>query len=94
MNPPRTEYAAVPLTKWRELPEGSTLLLVDANVCRGLEMELIQERARLRYLSELWMPASNMADPIAKWMKIGDHNRMCDALDDAIARELATPEQA
>lgn len=61
-------------------------------LCRELEGELRTERARLRYLSELWMPTDHLSDPIAKWMKIGDHNRMCDAIDAALANELAVKE--
>lgn len=62
---------------------------VHASFARVLEMELKEERARLRYLSELWMPTDSNADPIAKWIKVGDHNGMCRAIDDAFAREIA-----
>lgn len=45
-NTPRTDAAKAPLTEWRELPAGSTLLLTDATVTEQLEAE----NAKLRLL--------------------------------------------
>lgn len=52
--------------------------------------ELRKDRARLRFMSELWIPSVRPDDPITKWILIGDHVRMCDAIDAAIAAEIAT----
>lgn len=47
------------------------------------EAELAKERARLRYLSELWSPTSSPNDSIAKWLVVGDHNGFIRAIDAA-----------
>lgn len=51
---------------------------------------LEEDRKRLRYLSELWDPTSSERDHIAKWIRVGDHNGMCDAIDAARAARPAT----
>lgn len=47
------------------------------------------DSARLRYLSELWDPSPD--DEIGKWIRVGDHNGMCRAIDHARAIDESRP---
>lgn len=49
---PRSDALASPLTTWRELSMGSTLLLVDVNVARQLERELIEANVMIAEADE------------------------------------------
>lgn len=68
-----------------DIPNDRVLAAADA--IRGLvgsdRAQPSADSARLRYLSELWDPSPD--DEIGKWIRVGDHNGMCRAIDQARA---------
>ncbi len=64
-----------------DIPNADVLAAADG--IRGLVAN--EDTRRLRYLSELWDPSPD--DKIGKWIRVGDHNGMCRAIDEALAIE-------
>lgn len=74
-----------------DIPNAEVLAAADAirGSVRSDRAQGNDDSARLRYLSELWDPSPD--DEIGKWIRVGDHNGMCRAIDQARAIDESRP---